>query len=84
MAFDQFASQNEDYLNACLEENRDEKSFATNFFTKHKIFVQENIANGKNECTKCMHDFIILANKFRLFWNSMRNGDRVVQEHIVI
>ena len=49
LAFDQFTSQNKDCLNACLEENGDEQSFAIKFSTKHEIFVQEKITNEVNE-----------------------------------
>ena len=46
--------------------------------------MQEKITNWENDYTKHMYNVITLANTFRLFWNSMRNGDRVAQEHVMI
>ena len=85
LAFDQFILLHKIIVDALFEKCIfNEKIFSLELFQLWNTFVNKQSSHGSNEYTKHTYNFIIMSNKFRIFWNRMRNIDRVAKESIML
>ena len=78
LAFDQFMLTHKSIVDALLKYVLNEKLFALELVQLYKVFVNQKSSHRHKEYTKHMFSFIIMSNKFRIFWNIMTNGDWVI------
>ena len=71
-------------LNFCWRKIMIRRCLLSNSLDFYDEFVQEKVSKCCNEHVTYVHNFVTLANKCRLFWNSARNGDRVAQKHVML
>ena len=65
MYLDQFSYECNKNGELLLEQNNNYKILAVKFERLHDDFAQDIVSKCVNECITHMHNFIVLANKFR-------------------
>ena len=83
IAWDQFVMEKKDDIESTLTVYGDDNNLAIELAIMFKSYVYDKTINGRTEYVRYMYNFIFIAHKFNLFWQSLRNGDRICQESVM-
>mmetsp|Transcript_13333 Transcript_13333/g.19067 ORF Transcript_13333/g.19067 Transcript_13333/m.19067 type:complete len:244 (-) Transcript_13333:212-943(-) len=84
LAWDKFICEDETKIKTILKEHDNSDDVVKRLGNMYLSFCSHHRNNSSSDYTKYMFNFIHLANKFKIFWESCQVGDCVTQESIMI
>ena len=83
LSWDKFLCAHDEDMKVIME-NEISANIVKDVAKLYDSFCLVQMSDDASNCMKCMHDFMRLANKLKLFWKACKSGDCIMQECIII